>query len=111
MTRGYTVKTEDEIEHILIQTKKTFESFTDEVQLQKQADYYKALGDPIRLKLIAFISEEPSCLCELRDAFDIPNSTLTHHLKLLERGGILLTEKRGKYTIFRLTDDSVKERI
>ncbi|GEM01583.1 DNA-binding transcriptional regulator, ArsR family [Halolactibacillus halophilus] len=68
------------------------------------ADMFKAFGDETRLKLISFLTVAPACLCEMVDALGIANSTITHHLKLLERGGVVQKEKIGKFTVYQLTD-------
>lgn len=68
------------------------------------AEVFKAFGDETRLKLISFLTQAPACLCEMVDALDVANSTLSHHLKLLERGDIVKKEKIGKYTVYQLND-------
>ncbi len=103
---SYTVKPEAEINKMLRQAEHSFPIINDEQQLFEQADFYKALADPVRLKIIAILLEAPCCLCELASAFKIPNSTLTHHLKLLERGRVIVAKKIGRYTIYELTDEN-----
>lgn len=44
------------------------------------------------------------CMCEIVSGLNIPNSTVTHHLKLLERGRVVTTRKGGCYTIYQLND-------
>lgn len=68
------------------------------------AHTFKAFGDETRLKIISFLSQAPACLCEMVDALGIANSTMTHHLKLLERGDVVIKRKKGKYTVYQLND-------
>ena len=71
------------------------------------ANMFKAFGDETRLKLISFLTTAPACLCEMVDALGIASSTITHHLKLLERGGVVQKEKIGKFTVYQLTDTTL----
>lgn len=71
------------------------------------AEVFKAFGDETRLKLISFLTQAPACLCEMVDALGVANSTLSHHLKLLERGDVVKKEKVGKYTVYQLNDTHI----
>jgi DNA-binding transcriptional ArsR family regulator len=71
------------------------------------AETFKAFGDETRLKLISFLTKAPACLCEMVEALGIANSTITHHLKILERGGVVEKEKIGKFTVYQLTDTAL----
>ncbi|WP_309244892.1 metalloregulator ArsR/SmtB family transcription factor [Bacillus sp. WMMC1349] len=76
----------------------------DEKTLLKKADVYKALADPTRLKVLKLLEIEPMCLCELVSALNVPNSTMTHHIRLLERGELIYSEKVGRNTVFSLQE-------
>lgn len=68
----------------------------------KQARYFKALGDPIRLQLIENISRGQNCICHLQNQFSVSQPTLSHHMKILVDAEVVLAEKVGKnvyYTI------------
>ena len=49
------------------------------------------------------------CVCELKIALGISQPTISYHIGLLERAGIVEKEKRGKWTILRLRDEEVKD--
>ena len=58
----------------------------------------KALADPARLRLIAFMLNQPnqeSCTCDLAPAVGLSEPTVSHHLKTLERAGLVSKERRG----------------
>ena len=51
----------------------------------------KALADPARLRLIAFMMDQPNqeaCTCDLAPAVGLSESTVSHHLKTLEKAGL-----------------------
>jgi DNA-binding transcriptional ArsR family regulator len=59
---------------------------------------FKALSDPMRVKLLALVRQAPTgeaCFCDLADEFDMPQSSLSHHLKILVNAGLLSRERRA----------------
>jgi DNA-binding transcriptional ArsR family regulator len=58
----------------------------------------KALADPVRLRLIAYMLSRPNneaCTCDLAPAVGLSEPTISHHLKTLERAGLVSKERRG----------------
>jgi ArsR family transcriptional regulator, arsenate/arsenite/antimonite-responsive transcriptional repressor len=69
------------------------------------AQVFKALGDPVRLRLLSLIGAHQGgevCVCELTDAFDLTQPTISHHLKMLREAGIITSERRGTWVYYRL---------
>jgi ArsR family transcriptional regulator len=69
------------------------------------AQAFKALGDPVRLRLVSLIGAHQggeACVCELTDAFDLTQPTISHHLKVLREAGIITSERRGTWVYYRL---------
>jgi DNA-binding transcriptional ArsR family regulator len=67
----------------------------------------KALGHPLRLRLICGLSREPSNLTRIVQALGSPLSTVALHLGVLRRSGILIEERRGAEVLFRVADERV----
>ncbi|GHH43638.1 hypothetical protein GCM10017774_41530 [Lentzea cavernae] len=68
------------------------------------ATVFKALGDPVRLRLFSMIASGPSgevCVCDLTPAFDLSQPTISHHLKLLKQAGLVDSERRGTWVYYR----------
>ena len=64
----------------------------------------KALGDPARLRLMSLVASHEggeACVCELLEAFDLSQPTISHHLKVLHSVGLLDREKRGVWVYYR----------
>jgi ArsR family transcriptional regulator len=75
---------------------------------QQQADQVapllKALADPVRLRLMSLVASHvggEACVCDLNDAFDLSQPTISHHLKVLHEAGLLDREKRGVWVYYR----------
>jgi ArsR family transcriptional regulator len=66
------------------------------------APMFKALGDPVRLRLMSLIaSVHEACVCDLTGAFDISGPTISHHLKVLREAGLIEGERRGTWVYYR----------
>jgi ArsR family transcriptional regulator, arsenate/arsenite/antimonite-responsive transcriptional repressor len=77
----------------------------DEDQASDLAELLKALADPVRLRLVSIIATAESgevCACDLPALVDRSQPTVSHHLSLLVKAGVLAREQRGKWAWFRL---------
>ncbi len=73
-------------------------------QAGQVAPLLKALADPVRLRLMSLVASHPggeACVCDLNDAFDLSQPTISHHLKVLHDAGLLDREKRGVWVYYR----------
>ena len=57
----------------------------------------KALADPTRVRIIAALLQNELCVCELADAMEMGQSTLSTHLQSLKQAGMLVTARRHKW--------------
>jgi ArsR family transcriptional regulator len=77
----------------------------DEATAAGLALVFKALGDPVRLRLVSLIGARQGgevCVCDLTAAFDLTQPTISHHLKVLKEAGIIESERRGTWVYYRL---------
>lgn len=69
------------------------------------ARMFKALGDPIRLRLLSRITSAPDgeiCVCDITgDDFDVSGPTISHHLRVLREAGLIEGERRGTWIYYR----------
>src|SRR5262245_26032475 len=73
-------------------------------QAEQIAPLLKALADPVRLSLLSLVASHAdgeACVCDLNDAFDLSQPTISHHLKVLHASGLLDREKRGVWVYYR----------
>ena len=69
---------------------------------------FKAIADPVRLRLLSLVASSPTgevCACDLPELFDRSQPTMSHHLTLLVKAGLLEREQRGKWAWFRVVPD------
>jgi len=77
----------------------------DETSAAGLARVFKALGDPVRLRLVSLIGAREGgevCVCDLTSAFDLSQPTISHHLKVLREAGLVDSERRGTWVYYRL---------
>src|SRR5215207_8450067 len=74
-------------------------------QAEQVAPLLKALADPVRLRLVSLIAASAggeACVCDLNDAFDLTQATISHHLTVLHSAGLLDRDKRGVWVYYAL---------
>jgi ArsR family transcriptional regulator len=65
------------------------------------APLFKALGDPVRLRLLSLIASSAEvCVCDLTDAFDVTGATVSHHLRVLREAELVDCERRGTWVYY-----------
>jgi ArsR family transcriptional regulator, arsenate/arsenite/antimonite-responsive transcriptional repressor len=75
------------------------------------AEIAKALAEPVRVRILDVLrrSNVPVCQCELVPLFDIPQPTLSHHIKKLTDGGLVTVERRHRWAYYSLAPDAFEE--
>lgn len=70
----------------------------------------KALADPVRLRLLDHLLDQPDqedCTCTLAPVVGLSEPTVSHHLKKLEAAGILTKERRGMSVHYRVVPEAI----
>jgi ArsR family transcriptional regulator len=79
---------------------------------ERIAPLLKALADPVRLRLLSLVAshaEGEACVCDLNDAFDLSQPTISHHLKVLHETGLLERSKRGVWVYYRVQPEALAD--
>jgi ArsR family transcriptional regulator len=77
----------------------------DEGQAGELARVFKALGDPVRLRLFSLVASYEggeACVCDISGFFDVSQPTISHHLKVLKEAGLLVSERRATWVYYRV---------
>ncbi|MDB6140695.1 MAG: transcriptional regulator, ArsR family [Verrucomicrobiaceae bacterium] len=64
--------------------------------------FAQALADETRWRIIHLVFEQALCVCELADVLKLPQSTLSSHLKVIQKAELLACERRGKWMFYRV---------
>ncbi len=87
----------------------TREPLTTELA-EQAAVMLKAIADPVRLRLLSLVAchqDREACVCDLNDAFDLSQPTISHHLKVLCEAGLLDRDKRGVWVYYRVNAEAL----
>jgi ArsR family transcriptional regulator len=74
-------------------------------QATSLAGVFKALSDPVRLRLLSMIASHEggeACVCDLTPAFAVSEPTISHHLKVLREAGLVTSQRRASWVYYRL---------
>jgi ArsR family transcriptional regulator len=77
---------------------------------ERIAPLLKALADPVRLRLLSLVASHAdgeACVCDLNDAFELSQPTISHHLKVLHESGLLERSKRGVWVYYRVQPEAL----
>jgi ArsR family transcriptional regulator len=74
----------------------------DEAAASEGAAVFKALSDPIRLRLMSIIASagEEVCVCDITPHFNVSGPTISHHLRVLREAGLVECERRGTWVYY-----------
>lgn len=70
---------------------------------------FHALADPTRRAVLAQLADRPAAVGELAEGHKMALPTFLQHIKVLEAGGLIATEKQGRSRICRLNPARVAE--
>ena len=71
----------------------------------KNTKVFKALGDPKRAMIVDMLSCGELCACNILEKFEMSQSTLSHHMKILCESGIVEGRQEGKWTHYRISEE------
>ena len=80
-----------------------------EKRLTDIADFYKALSDNTRIKIISVLENNELGVSDMAVVLNMTKSAISHQLKYLKDMKIVTNKKIGKEVIYSLTDDHVRQ--
>ncbi|MFI6868989.1 ArsR/SmtB family transcription factor [Nocardia sp. NPDC050406] len=75
------------------------------------ASVFRALSDPVRLRLLSAIASragQEACVCDLSEGIDVTQPTISHHLKVLREAGLLASERRASWVYYRVVPEALQ---
>lgn len=70
--------------------------------LEKYTKFFKALGEPTRLKILKLLADREMCVCELMEVLDMNQPRISQHLKVLKEAGALKERKQAQWAYYSL---------
>ena len=75
---------------------------------EERAKVFKALCDERRQRILELLHSGEKCACVLIDEIDMPQSSLSYHMKILCDSGIVMGRKEGKWMHYRISMEGVQ---
>ncbi|EHP86704.1 ArsR/SmtB family transcription factor [Methanotorris formicicus] len=84
----------------------------DNGKYEAMAEVFKAFADPTRLMILKLLTKNESmCVCKIIDELKKPQPTISHHLNILKKAGIIKAKKEGTWNYYYIVNPKVKELI
>ncbi|PZD71031.1 Transcriptional repressor SmtB [Acaryochloris thomasi RCC1774] len=74
---------------------------------QRMADFFSALSDPHRLKLLSALAQQELCVCDLAAAVKMGESAVSHQLRVLRSQRLVKYRRQGRNVCYSLADDHI----
>ncbi|HVO24307.1 MAG TPA: metalloregulator ArsR/SmtB family transcription factor [Candidatus Margulisiibacteriota bacterium] len=74
----------------------------DAVDFTELGRFLIALGDPTRQQIVMALSRERLNVNQLTERFPLSRPAMSHHLKVLSHGGLLVQERQGRERVYRV---------
>ncbi len=68
------------------------------------SEFFKIFGNPTRLKIISLLCVEDLCVCDICEALELNQTTVSNQLRILRANNIVKYQKEGKMARYSLTD-------
>lgn len=84
----------------------------DAEQAAGVARVFKALGDPVRLRILSIVASRAGgevCVCDITGVFELSQPTISHHLRVLKEVGLLTAQRRASWVYYRLVPETLGE--
>ena len=78
-------------------------------EFDKLSEVLKALAHPARLQIVAGLLKNECNVSQIQQSLDLPQSTISQHLKILKSGGIIEGRREGTKVCYRVIDKWAKE--
>lgn len=70
--------------------------------------FLSALGNKERFIILTSLKEKDRCVCELEVILKKSQSSISHHLRILEGAGLIRGWKKGKFTYYGIEHENFK---
>lgn len=67
--------------------------------------FFRAMADETRWRIVRLVMDRALCVCELADILEMPQSSVSSHVQIIRKAGLLESETCGKWTYFRIVRD------
>ena len=88
-----------------------FNDLPSDEELDKKENVFKAISDPTRLKILYLLKDTELCPCQIQDALNKPQPTISHHVSILKNANLIKGRKDGIWIYFTLVNNDIIETL
>ncbi|EOC99693.1 ArsR/SmtB family transcription factor [Caldisalinibacter kiritimatiensis] len=77
--------------------------------MKEKVEIFKALADVNRLMILDMLSCGEMCACEIIEGLELTQPTISHHMKILQKAGLVKGRKEGKWMKYSINNDNIDE--
>jgi ArsR family transcriptional regulator len=70
--------------------------------MSEPVTFFRAMADDTRWRIVRLVADRAMCVCELADILEMPQSSVSSHVQIIRKAGMLESETCGKWTYFRI---------
>lgn len=75
--------------------------------IDEMVNIFKAISDPTRLNILYLLEGNELCSCNIQEALNKPQPTISHHINILKNAGLIKGRKNGTWIYFSLANDRI----
>lgn len=75
------------------------------MDLRALSTIFRAMSEPIRLRILMLLLGRKLCVCEIEDALNEPEPKISRHLSYLKASGLISSERSGRWVYYKLRED------
>jgi len=98
-----------DLENYFENLRKIGKNFTKDNMLKNLEKIFTILGSDTRLIILKLLSQNDYCVCELEAILDKAQSSVSHHLRLLEKAGLIRGIKKGYFTHYKIINENFEK--
>src|SRR6266550_8863666 len=69
----------------------------------------RAVAEPLRWRILELLGREEMCVCHIVEALDVPQSLISHHLRVMRDAGLVESERFRYWTYYRLRPGALED--
>jgi ArsR family transcriptional regulator len=81
------------------------------VDMDCRTDVVRAVGEPVRWRIVELLSAEELCVCHLVDELQVSQPVVSHHLRVLRDAGVVESERYRYWTYYRLRPEGLESLV
>ena len=79
------------------------------VDYEEISETFKALAHPARLEMVVGLIRDECNVTQIQKVLELPQSTISQHLRILKNAGIIKGRREGTKTCYRVVDRRVRK--